>query len=109
MIGSGVLDAERLGIRAAVAGFGSVFLTYFLEKLPQNYADLLANDAERFVEYRRRLIERGIYKIPLNLKRSHVGFSHTDAHIDRTLEACEDVLKEMSGQPAVRKAPASAK
>jgi glutamate-1-semialdehyde 2,1-aminomutase len=100
---------QRLGIRATVAGFGSVFLTYFLEKLPQNYSDLLANDAERFVEYRRRLIERGIYKIPLNLKRNHVGFSHTDAHVDRTLEACEDVLKEMFGQPAPRQAPAAVK
>jgi glutamate-1-semialdehyde 2,1-aminomutase len=100
---------QRLGIRATVAGFGSVFLTYFLENLPQNYSDLLANDAERFVEYRRRLIERGIYKIPLNLKRNHVGFSHTDAHVDRTLEACEDVLKEMFGQPAPRQAPAGAK
>jgi glutamate-1-semialdehyde 2,1-aminomutase len=100
---------QRLGIRATVAGFGSVFLTYFLEKLPQNYSDLLANDAARFVEYRRRLIERGIYKIPLNLKRNHVGFSHTDAHVDRTLEACEDVLKEMFGQPAPRQAPAGAK
>ena len=100
---------QRLGIRATVAGFGSVFLTYFLDRLPQNYSDLLANDAERFVEYRRRLIDRGIYKIPLNLKRNHVSFSHTDAHVDRTLEACEDVLKEMFGKPAPHKAPASAK
>lgn len=100
---------QRLGIRATVAGFGSVFLTYFLEKAPENYSDLLANDAERFVEYRRRLIERGIYKIPLNLKRNHVSYSHTDAHVDRTLEECEDVLKEMFGKPARRGAPAGAK
>lgn len=86
---------ERLGIRATVAGFGSVFLTYFLEGRIENYGDLLRNDAERFVEYRRRLIERGIFKMPLNLKRNHVSYAHTDAHVDRTLEACEDVLKEI--------------
>jgi len=91
---------ERLGIRATVAGFGSVFLTYFLEGRTDNYADLLRNDAERFVEYRRRLIERGIFKMPLNLKRNHVSYAHTDAHVDRTLEACEDVLKEMFGSPS---------
>jgi glutamate-1-semialdehyde 2,1-aminomutase len=56
---------------------------------------LLANQAERFVEYRRRLIERGIFKMPLTLKRAHLSFAHTEDDIDRTLQAVEDVLKEM--------------
>ncbi len=90
---------ERLGVRATVAGLGSVFLTYFLDGRIESYSDLLRNDAERFVAYRQRLIRRGIFKIPRNLKRSHVSYSHTDAHVDRTLEVCEDVLKEMSGAP----------
>ena len=87
----------RLGVPATVAGFGSVFLTYFQEGPIVSYADLLRNDSQRFVDYRRRLIERGILKMPLNLKRNHVSYSHTDAHVDRTLEVCEDVLKEMLG------------
>ena len=93
---------ERLGIRATVAGFGSVFLTYFMDGPIESYSDLLRNDAARFVDYRRRLIDRGIFKMPVNLKRNHVSYAHTDAHIDRTLEACEDVLKEMAGSPAPR-------
>jgi glutamate-1-semialdehyde 2,1-aminomutase len=93
---------ERLGVRATVAGFGSVFLTYFLEGPIESYSDLLRNDAERFVEYRRRLIDRGIFKMPTNLKRNHVSYAHTDAHVDRTLQACEDVLKEMLGVPHAR-------
>ncbi len=91
---------ERLGLQATTAGFGSVFLTYFMEGPIENYTDLLRNDAERFVEYRRRLIDRGIFKMPMNLKRNHVNYAHTDAHVDQTLEACEDVLKEMVGVPA---------
>jgi glutamate-1-semialdehyde 2,1-aminomutase len=91
---------ERLGVPATVAGFGSVFLTYFQEGPIESYADLLRNDAARFVEYRRRLIERGIFKMPYNLKRNHVSYCHTDAHVDRTLAACEDVLKEMFGSRA---------
>jgi glutamate-1-semialdehyde 2,1-aminomutase len=93
---------QRLGIRATVAGFGSVFLTYFMDGPVENYSDLLRNDATRFVDYRRRLIERGIFKMPVNLKRNHVSYAHTDAHVDRTLEACEDVLKEMMGSPVSR-------
>ena len=94
---------ERLGVRATVAGFGSVFLTYFMEGPIESYTDLLRNDTARFLDYRRRMIERGIFKMPVNLKRNHISYSHTDAHIDRTLEAAEGVLKEMFGAPARRR------
>ncbi len=100
---------ERLGVRATVAGFGSVFLSYFMEGPIESYSDLLRNDAERFVEYRRRLIDLGIFKMPMNLKRNHVSYMHTDAHVDRTLEACESVLKEMFGSPARRPAGQAAR
>ena len=85
----------RLGIRATPAGFGSVFITYFMEGPIESYTDLLRNDDEAFVNYRRELINRGIFKLPMNLKRNHINFSHTDEHVDRTLEACEDVLRKM--------------
>jgi glutamate-1-semialdehyde 2,1-aminomutase len=90
---------RRLGFRATVAGFGSVFLTYFMEGPIENYTDLLRNDEARFVEYRRKLIERGIFKMPVNLKRNHVSYAHTDAHIDTTLGVCEDVLRQMAVRP----------
>ncbi len=92
----------RLGVRATVAGFGSIFVTYFMEGPIESYSDLLRNDSSRFIDYRRRLIERGIFKMPANLKRSHVSYAHTDAHVEKTLEACEDVLKEMSGAAVSR-------
>ena len=90
---------QRLGTPATVAGFGSISVTYFMhgvvDRPVESYTDLLRNDARRFVEYRRHLIDRGIFTMPLNLKRDHVSYSHTDAHIDRTLEACEEVLTEL--------------
>jgi glutamate-1-semialdehyde 2,1-aminomutase len=87
---------DRLRIRANVAGFGSIFVTYFMDGPVESYSDLLRNDSARFIDYRRRLIERGIFKMPANLKRSHVSYSHTEAQVDRTLEICENVLKEMA-------------
>jgi glutamate-1-semialdehyde 2,1-aminomutase len=87
---------DRLRIRANVAGFGSIFVTYFMGGPVESYSDLLRNDSARFIDYRRRLIDRGIFKIPANLKRSHVSYSHTDAQVDKTLDICESVLKEMA-------------
>jgi glutamate-1-semialdehyde 2,1-aminomutase len=85
----------RMGIEATTAGFGSVFVTYFMSPPIASYTDLVRNDAERFVGYRRGMIERGIYMLPVNLKRNHISLSHTAEDVDRTLEASEDVLRRM--------------
>jgi glutamate-1-semialdehyde 2,1-aminomutase len=84
---------NRLGVRATVAGFGSVYVLYFMDGQIESYDDLLRNDADLFVRFRRELIKRGIYEYPVNLKRNHVSFSHTDADVDLTLEAAEDALR----------------
>jgi glutamate-1-semialdehyde 2,1-aminomutase len=99
---------QRLGVRATVAGFGSIFVTYFMERPAETYSDLLANDAEKFVTYRRKLIERGIFKMPTNLKRACLSYAHTEADVDRLLQAAEDVLKEMHHAPAGKPVRASA-
>ena len=79
----------RLGVPVWVSGFGSVFVTYFLEGEPSSYDDLLANDADLFTGYRRELMKHGIFELPLNLKRSHFSYAHTDDDVDRLLEATE--------------------
>jgi glutamate-1-semialdehyde 2,1-aminomutase len=85
---------SRAGIPAVVAGFGSIYVLYFMEEGPiTNYKDLLRNDAARFVRYRQELMKRGVFEMPMNLKRNHISYSHTDTDIDRTLEAAEESLR----------------
>lgn len=86
---------NRYGVEAVTTGFGSVFVTYFMSGPIDSYDDLLRNDVETFVQFRRGMIERGVYMLPVNLKRNHVSLAHTDADIDATLEAAESVLKTM--------------
>lgn len=83
----------RYGVEAVVTGFGSVFVTYFMTGAINDYRDLLRNDAQFFVAHRRRLIERGVYELPVNLKRNHISLAHTRADITHTLEIVDAVLK----------------
>ena len=49
--------------------------------------------------YRLALIEKGILKLPMNTsKRNHIGLGHTEQIVDRTLEACETVLKQIGNR-----------
>lgn len=86
---------KRHGVSATVAGFGSVFCTYFMQPPINSYDDLLRNDASRFITYRRRMIERGVYKLPVNLKRNHISLAHTSDDIDQTLDAADAVMREL--------------
>jgi glutamate-1-semialdehyde 2,1-aminomutase len=86
---------DRLGVPAVVTGFGSVFVTYFMEPPVESYDDLLRNDVDRFLGYRRELMNHDIFELPLNLKRNHISYAHTRADIDALLEATEGVIAKM--------------
>ncbi len=82
----------RLATGATVAGYGSIFITYFAEGPIENHRDAQRGDAARFIEYRRQLIERGIFLTPVNLKRGHISYAHTEADIDRMLDVAEGIV-----------------
>ncbi len=88
---------SRLGVPAVVSGYGSVFVSYFLEGEVRSYDDLLANDVDLFVGYRRELMRHGVFELPLNLKRSHVSYAHTEDDVDRLLEATEAAVTTVLG------------
>ena len=83
---------SRLGIPVVVAGFGSIFVTYFMDGPAERYEDLLRNNKDMFVGYRRNLLEHGVFELPLNLKRNHVSYAHREADIDALLEATESAV-----------------
>ncbi|MYD11709.1 MAG: aminotransferase class III-fold pyridoxal phosphate-dependent enzyme [Chloroflexi bacterium] len=94
--------ADRLDISMTVAGYGSVFVPYFMTGAISRYADLLRNNTEADTHFRSEMTRRGIFMLPIALKRNHVSAAHTDADIDRTLNIAEDVLKDMSARRGLR-------
>ena len=84
--------AARAGVPAVVGGFGSLFVLCFMEGPLDSYEDVLRNDNDLFVRYRRELIARGVFEMPESLGRSHISASHTEDDIDRSLAAAEEAL-----------------
>ncbi len=89
--------AREIGLPMTVARFGSVFVPYFMEGPIENYTDLLRNDTQKDVAFRRAMCEQGIFMVPTALKRNHVSAAHTEADIDRTLETARRVLPRIAG------------
>jgi glutamate-1-semialdehyde 2,1-aminomutase len=84
--------AARAGVPAVVGGLGSLFVLCFMEGPLESYDDVLRNDNELFVRYRRELIARGVFEMPESLGRSHIGASHTEDDVDHSLAAAEEAL-----------------
>jgi glutamate-1-semialdehyde 2,1-aminomutase len=84
--------ADRAGIAAVVGGFGSLFVLCFMEGPLETYEDVLRNDTPLFMRYRRELVARGVFEMPESLGRSHISAAHTEADVDRSLEAAEEAL-----------------
>jgi len=95
-IRSGLRDVlPEFDIPTVVSGFGSVFVTYFVQGPVERYDDLLDNDVDLFTRYRLAQMDQGIFELPLNLKRSHVSYAHTDADVDRLLEATRQAIRSI--------------
>ncbi len=95
--------AGELGVPVVVSGYGSLYAMLFMEGPLRSYDDVIRNDQEFFVAYRKELVRRGVLEMPENIGRNHISYSHTSDDIDRTLQISREALKatlERRGMPA---------
>jgi glutamate-1-semialdehyde 2,1-aminomutase len=90
------LEATGARLEARLADFGTVqrvgaMLTLFCNDAPvTNYEDAKGSDTEQYGALFRHLLERGIYVAPSQFEALFVSLAHTDADVDRTVEAIGD-------------------
>jgi len=73
---------------------GSAHCVYFMDRAPANWWEVVTGHNFEFDRnYRRALIEHGIYHFPVPTKQGSISFAHTEADIDLTLEATDSALR----------------
>lgn len=86
----------RKNIAHTLVKNASAFCVYFMEREPADLHDILEHqDFEYDLRYRKALIEKGIYHIPIACKQGSVSYAHTSNDIDKTLEVTEAVLNSI--------------
>ncbi len=89
---------DRLDIRACCVGFGSAWYLHFEHEPPENWRDVLAYEeagARRKEQaYRHHMLNNDIFMYPVNGTRAYLGTSHTEADIQRTVDATVAFLTE---------------
>lgn len=79
-----------------VARQSSAFCVYFMDHPPVDFHDIAVHHDFAFdKEYRRRLIENGIFNFPLPIKQGSISFAHSIEDIEKTLEKTKRVTRQL--------------
>jgi glutamate-1-semialdehyde 2,1-aminomutase len=87
---------RRYGFSAQTPGEDVVFGVRFTDKRPlRTWADLLTSDKALNLRWSIELLKRGILVNPN--EKFYISTAHTDADVDRTLEACDQAFAVIRG------------
>jgi glutamate-1-semialdehyde 2,1-aminomutase len=87
---------KRYKIQAILTGFGAMFQIHFTP-LPKisNYRDFCQSSKDLFIDFRNRMLTRGIFIRPSHFGEIYISAAHTDDDIETTLQAMDDTIPEM--------------
>jgi glutamate-1-semialdehyde 2,1-aminomutase len=94
------LERKAARLEPGLAPFGTVqrvgaMLTLFLtDGTVTDYGDARACNTEQYAALFRHLLERGIYIAPSQFEAMFVSLAHSEAEIDRTVEAVSDFFAD---------------
>ena len=91
-------QAEKAGIKIQAHQAGSMMGIFFSEQEVWNYEDAAAADQEAFKRWFLSMLEQGIYLAPSQFETIFLSGAHTDADIDRTIEAAGKAFRQVAKQ-----------
>lgn len=95
-LADGLLQVARETGHVASGGqISGMFGFFFAEGPVHNYEDAKKSDLGKFSRFHRGMLEQGIYLAPSQFEAGFTSLAHTDADIDRTLEAARSVLSNL--------------
>ena len=75
---------------------GGMFGLYFADKVPTNYAEMMACDKERFNQFFHLMLDAGVYLAPSAFEAGFVSAMHSDAVIDETVATAKQAFKALA-------------
>ena len=87
--------AEKTGVPVTINRAGSMFTVFFNPNPVMDFDGASASDTERFGQFFRGLLERGIYLPCSQFEATFASTAHTEAQLDEAIAAAEDVLQGM--------------
>ena len=92
----GLADAARAAnVALQVNAFGSVLTPFFTARPVRDYESALQADTGAYGRFFRAMLMRGVYPPPSQFEAWFLSGAHTPRHIDQTIKAARDAMKEV--------------
>jgi glutamate-1-semialdehyde 2,1-aminomutase len=75
---------------------GGMFGIYFSEHVPENYAQIMAGNKDRFNQFFHAMLDAGVYLAPSAFEAGFVSAMHSDAVIDETHAAARSSFAKLT-------------
>ena len=89
--------ARKHGISHTVGQVGSMFTLFFSDAVVMNYSLATECDTDRFAQYFRGMLDRGVYLPCSQFEANFVSVVHSDDLIQHTIAAADEVFGELAG------------
>lgn len=87
--------AKECGHDVCGGQISAMFGLFFNPGPVHQYEDAKKSDLAKFSRFHRGMLERGIYLAPSQFEAGFTSLAHTEADIDRTLEAAREVMSRL--------------
>jgi glutamate-1-semialdehyde 2,1-aminomutase len=92
----GLAEAARAAkVALQVNAFGSLLTPFFTDRPVRDYDSALASDTGAYGRFFRGMLARGVYPPPSQFEAWFLSGAHTPRHIDQTIKAARDAMKEV--------------
>ena len=96
LLEAGMKDAAKsAGVPVQFNRCGSMFCGYFTSEPVHNLADAMKSDRERFKKYFHGMLAEGVYLAPSQFEAGFISTAHTEADIEKTVQAAAKVMKTL--------------
>ena len=85
--------AEEAGVPVYQTQVGTMFCTFFCKDKVTDYASAKHSDTAAFGRFHRAMLDAGIYMAPSQFEAGFVSLAHTEAVINRTVEAARQAFR----------------
>ena len=100
LIGGFQAAADKHGINLRTNNVGGMFGMFFVKDrdttVPQNFNDVTQCDMEAFNTFFHGMLDRGIYLAPSAYEAGFMSIKHSDADIDASIKAADEIFAEMA-------------
>ena len=87
--------ANEVGIKTTCNRYGAMMTVFFNEGPVTDYESAKKSDTQLFARWFKGMLDRKIYLAPSQFEATFISGAHTEADIDRTINAAREVLSSL--------------